>query len=252
MTTRRRRKSGSGPSATALIAWVGGPLTAADAPAGAGLSGVHAFSSGRVTGGRAILVGRVCGLAAGTLLACGSVLAAAVHAGDGTLEGAALSSLGPVGPEVSSSAPDEYGATVPAERTVAAPNAVSAQALAVTGASTRLRSDGVHRNSPVSLGMPAGQGPHQPAAQRPWGSPPAQDGQASPGSAGSVSPVLDPAESGLRATPVGELLTPEAPPAEQPKPSVMHAAGHRTQPDRPREAATQPAMAMLASLLPLV
>src|ERR671917_2842996 len=107
MTARRRRKSGSGPSATALIAWVGGAQRAG-APAGTTVSGAHAWSSRRMSGGRAILAGRAFGLAAGTVLACGSVLASAVHVGDGapTGEGVSLPSLTPAVPSPGSGTPD--------------------------------------------------------------------------------------------------------------------------------------------------
>src|ERR671916_1479683 len=88
MTARRRRKTGSGPSATALIAWVGGAPMVAGASAGTVVSGSgHAWSPIRRPGGRAVAIGRACGLAAGTVLACGSVLASAVHVGDGSLSG---------------------------------------------------------------------------------------------------------------------------------------------------------------------
>ncbi|HEY6424203.1 MAG TPA: hypothetical protein VIY28_13325 [Pseudonocardiaceae bacterium] len=279
---RRRRKSGSGPSAQALIAWVGGPR-AAGAAAGAGLSGMGAFPSSRVAGGRAILVGRACGLAAGTLLACGSVLVGAVHVGDGPVAGDAFGSGRLPGAADAAATPEGSGGSVPAGREVAAPAAVSAQAFAAPDAATRSRPTGVHRNSPASLDVPAEHSTPTPAAKRPW-APSGQDGQAAPGPVGPVSPVLDPAASGLaRATPpVGGVLAPDAPQAKQSDPPVVDAAGTKTPLDeaaqpvaqvtqpvaqvtqpvakviqpvakviQPLEEATQPAMTMLGSSLPL-
>lgn len=82
MTARRRRKSGSGPSATALIAWAGGAgietdrIVSVSHPSGQG-SPVSPAPSVRVP-----LIMRGRGLAAGTLLACGSVLVVGVHTAD--------------------------------------------------------------------------------------------------------------------------------------------------------------------------
>ncbi|MGH3753305.1 MAG: hypothetical protein ACRDRP_11510 [Pseudonocardiaceae bacterium] len=249
MTARRRRKTGSGPAATALIAWVGGAQVVADAPAGAVLSGVHAWSPGRSPGGRAILVGRACGLAAGTVLACGSVLASAVSVDDGSLagEGALLPSYAPAGPGAGAGS-DGSGGQAPAPRAVVAPDAVRAQALAGTGSVPRQRSGRVHRNKPVSLDGPAaGHGSPPPTAQRPWGSPPAASGPIAP-----VKPVLDPTASGVeRIAPVGGVLAPTAR-REQPRPSIVAAVPPGTPAVAPLvDKVTQPAMAMLSTLLPI-
>ncbi len=257
MTARRRRKTGSGPSATALIAWVGGGQEVADASAGAVGSGVHAWSSGRMPGGRAILVGRACGLVAGTLLACGSVLAGAAQVGDGSLagQGAPLPSYTPVGPDAGSGL-DGYGAQAPADRAAAAPDAVSAQALAPTGSALRPRSGQVHRNKPVSLDVPAEHGSPSPAVQRPWGSPPPATGQAPTGPIAPMKPVLDPAASGVAQ--VGGVLAPATPREEQPRLSTtqrlstMQSVLPGTHAVAPLvDKATQPAMAMLSALLPI-
>jgi hypothetical protein len=217
MTARRRRKTGSGPSATALIAWVSGRQVVAGAPAGAGVSGVHAWSSSRNPAGRAILMGRACGLAAGTMLACGSVLVGAVNVGEGSLTGesAPLPSYAPVGPDAGSS-PGGYGEQAPADHTVAAPDTVSTQALAPTGLALRQQSGPVHRNKPVSFAMPAEHGPPPPTAQQSWGSPPPAAGQAP---IAPVKPVLDPAASGVAR--VGEVLAPENSREDQPRASTM-------------------------------
>jgi hypothetical protein len=215
MTARRRRKSGSGPAATALIAWVGGRQVAG-ASAGAEVSGVHAWSSGRSPAGRAILAGRALGLAAGTLLACGSVLAGAVHVGEGSLtgEGAPLPSYTPVGTDTGSG-PDGYGGQAPADRAAVAPDAVSSQALAATGSALRQRSGPVHRNKPASFDVPAENGPPPPNVQRSWGSPPPAADQAPTGPIAPAKPVLDPAASGVAR--VGEVLAPENSREEQPR-----------------------------------
>lgn len=208
MTARRRRNSGSGPSATALIAWVGGAQTAAGAPAGTTVSGLHAWSSSRMPGGRAIFVGRAFGLAAGTVLACGSVLASAAHVDDGSLtaRGAPLPSHTPAGPGAVSGAPDGYGGTASAARVPAAPVAVSAQAFARTGPASPPRPARVHRNNPVALDVPAEHDPAPETAQPPWRSPapPADHGPTSP--IAPVNPVLDPAASEVgRVAPVDVL-----------------------------------------------
>src|SRR5919202_6517649 len=112
MTARRRRKSGSGPSATALIAWVGGPRTRMADDASTPASTTSRAAGDRLIGGRAILFGRACGLAAGTLLACGSVLAGATHVGDGSLaaDSASLLNSTPTTPGTTAGAPAELRA----------------------------------------------------------------------------------------------------------------------------------------------
>src|SRR5947209_7635017 len=118
MTARRRRKSGSGPSATALIAWVGGARTDLTDYAETPVSVAASAPGERVAGGRAILFGRACGLAAGTLLACGSVLAGATHVGgDSSLatDSASLLNPTPTTPGTTAGAPAELRADTPAE-----------------------------------------------------------------------------------------------------------------------------------------
>ncbi|MGH3814880.1 MAG: hypothetical protein ACRDUV_20945 [Pseudonocardiaceae bacterium] len=256
MTARRRRKSGSGPSATALIAWVGGAQAAVGASAGTAVSGVHAWSSSRVPGGRAILVGRAFGLAAGTVLACGSVLASAIHVGDGSLtgEGASLPSHTPADPAAVSGAPAGYGGAAAAERVPAAPVAVSAQAFARTSPALPPRPARVHRNNPVSVAVPAEPSPAPDTARSPWRSSAPPDGPAPAGPIAPVSPVLDPAASGVdRVAPVDGVLEPAAPRDEQPAPSSIQAVVSATQAVVPLvEDATQPAMTMLGGLLPMV
>lgn len=256
MTARRRRKSGSGPSATALIAWVGGAQTAVGAPAGTAVTGVHAWSSSRMPGGRAIVVGRAFGLAAGTVLACGSVLASAVHVGDGSLAGedGSLPSHSPADPAAVSGTPDGYAGTTSADRVTVAPVAVSAQAFARTSPALPPRPARVHRNNPVSMDVPAEPSPAPDTAQqRPWRSsaPPADR---APGPMAPVSPVLDPAASGVgRVAPVDGVLEPAAPRDERPARSGVLAAVPAKQAVAPLvEEATQPAMTMLGGLLPMV
>ena len=132
MTARRRRKSGSGPSATALIAWVGGTGLGvdrrADLPFPRGRSSW--VPAGPPSRGPLITRGR--GLAAGTLLACGSVLAVAVHTADNsfTPRSVPLPGLATVGPSAVSG-----GATAPlvvAEGWATATSVSSGQALAGT------------------------------------------------------------------------------------------------------------------------
>jgi hypothetical protein len=213
MTARRRRKSGSGPSATALIAWVSGAQASVGEPASAPVSVIDGRSSGQVPGGRAIFLGRACGLAAGTLLACGSVLAGATHAGDGSLagDGAPLLNHTPAvpGAGTGTGTPDEYRGSVPAGRTSAAPDMVSAQAVADASPAPHPRLGRVRRNNPVSLDMPAEPSRNSGTAQQPWGSSLPPTGDAPSGPIAPVSPVLDPAAKRVgRVAPVGGVLVP--------------------------------------------
>ncbi len=250
MTPRRRRKLGSGPSATALIAWVGGAQTVAGVSAGAAVSGVHAWSSSRLPGGRAIFVGRAFGLAAGTVLACGSVLASAVQVGDGSLigMGESLPSHTPVTAGIGSGASDGYGVSASSGRMSAAPIAVSAQAFARKASVQPRRPARVHRNNPVSVDAPAD---HSPPSQTPWRSsaPPADQTPAGP--IAPVNPVLDPAASEVgRVAPLGGVLKPAASREKQTTRSRTQAVAP-TQAVVPLvEKATQPALAMLEGLLP--
>lgn len=224
MTARRRRKSGSGPSATALIAWVGGARTGLGAAEIAPGSVVSCFSisqmsgslpSSQLSGSRALLVGRACGLAAGTLLACGSVLVGATHVGEGTFAGdnAPLLSPVPAGPGAAGSTTEEYRVDPPAEPPSAAPDLVSAQGVTEPSPMIHPRLGRVRRNAPVSLDVPA-DGPSRDSgtAQRPWKSPPKAAGHAPPEPITPVSPVLDPATKGVgRVAPVGGVLAPADP-----------------------------------------
>ncbi len=254
MTARRRRKTGSGPSATALIAWVGGAQMAG-VSAGTVVSGAdHAWPPTRMSGGRAILIGRACGLAAGTVLACGSVLASAVHVGDGSLTGedVSLPSYIPPAPDAGSDASDAYRGTF-ADRAPAAPDAVSAQAVARTIPELDPQPARVHRNNPVSLNAPAERGAAtSPTTQAPWRSPAPSADPAPNGPIAPVNPVLDPAASGVgRVAPVVGVLQPAAQRDQRPAVSSVQAVVPRTSAATPlvREA-TQPAMTMLGALLP--
>jgi hypothetical protein len=243
MTARRRRKRGSGPSATALIAWVGGAQPRAGEPA-APLSVIEGGSCGRVPGGRAILAGRACGLAAGTLLACGSVLASTGYVGDGSLAGerAPLLKGTPAVPVSGAGALDEYRGHSSAGRTSAVPEMVRAQAVAGTDPAPRARLGRVRRNTPVSLDLPAE--PHRDpvTAQRPRNSPAPSADPAPSGPVAAVSPLLGPTAKRVgRLAPVGGVLAPTKPREKR----VAVPARNAIQP------AAQPAMAMLASVLPL-
>jgi hypothetical protein len=246
MTTRRRRKSGSGPSATALIAWVGGTPVVAGGPAGAAVSGVHAWSPSRIPGGRAIFVGRACGLAAGTVLACGSILASAVHVDDGSLSigGRVLRpDHAPANPGVNSGSPVGYSGAVVS---VPAPAAVRAQAFAGASPALYQPSVQVHRNSPVSVDMPVQQAPPPQSAQPVWRSPapPADDAPAD--SIAPVSPVLEPAASGVdRVAPVDGVLDPAPPSLQTVAPRTQVIA-------KPLIEQAQPAMTMLSALAPKI
>jgi hypothetical protein len=213
MTARRRRKSGSGPSATALIAWVGGDRTDLGAPALAPGSVVSGLPINQVSGSRALLIGRACGLAAGTLLACGSVLVGATHVGEGSFAGDnAAPPLGPA-PDATGSTFEEYRADPPVEPTSAAPDLVSAQGVTDQSPTIHPRLGQVRRNTPVSLDVPA-DGPSRDSgtAQRPQNSPPPAAGPAPRDPIAPVSPVLDPATKGVgRVAPVGGVLAPSDP-----------------------------------------
>jgi hypothetical protein len=215
MTARRRRKSGSGPSATALIAWVGS--TGIGAPAVASVPVIGSPSSSRIAGNRAIFLGRACGLAAGTLLACGSVLAGAAHVGDGSLAGDSVPLLNPTQaiPDVTAGAPAEYRTDPPAEPESAAPDVVSVQAVTESSAPLHPPLGRVRRNAPASVAMPADAPSQNPrTAQQPWHSPPPAAGQTPQDPITPVRPVLDPAAKQVGGVaPVGEVLAPTNPSA---------------------------------------
>jgi hypothetical protein len=280
MTARRRRKSGSGPSATALIAWVGGARTSLSDSVGASVPVAASASIGRTAGNRAIFLGRACGLAAGTLLACGSVLAGATHVGDGSLAGDGVPLLNrlPAAPDASVGAPSEYRAGPLAEPASAAPNLVSAQVVTEPNPLLHPPLGRARRNVPLSVDMPADE-PSQSlpsTAQQPWQSPSPAAGPTAQSPIAPVSPVLDPAAKGVgRVAPVGGVLAPTNPSRVRVGDTRERQAGgdraaspRQKRPGRntsgPVQAvkkvvapvgntirpATQPAMTMLTSLLP--
>ncbi|MGH3983165.1 MAG: hypothetical protein ACRDST_10895 [Pseudonocardiaceae bacterium] len=224
--------------------------------AGTAVSGAgHAWSPTRMPGGRAVLIGRACGLAAGTVLACGSVLASAVHVGDGSLAGedASLPSYIPPGPAAQSGAPVGY-LGMAAQRPPAAPDAVSAQAVVRTTPELRRQPARVHRNNPMSITAPAERGTAtSPTTQAPWRSPAPSADPAPSGPIAPVNPVLDPAASGVgRVAPVAGVLQPGVKRDEQPAPASTQAVVPGTRAAAPLlKEATQPAMTMLGALLPM-
>lgn len=215
MTARRRRKSGSGPSATALIAWVGGARTALTEPVSTPASAVGDAAEDRMAGGRAILFGRACGLAAGTLLACGSVLVGATHVGDGPLatDSASLRKPSPITPGTTTSDPAELRADAPAEPAAAAPDPVRAQAVADPSPLVTPRLGRVRRNAPMSVDMPVdAQAQHPVIAPRPRNASPSSPDRAPTAPIAPISPVLDPATRDVgRVAPVGDILAPTNP-----------------------------------------
>jgi hypothetical protein len=217
MTARRRRKSGSGPSATALIAWVGARQAAIDAPLNAPVAMIQGGHAPRMPRGRAVLVGRACGVAAGTLLACGSVLASATHVGDGSLAGnsAPLPNRAPVA--LGAGNPDGYRADAPTDSPPAAPELVSAQTVADNSPALHPRLGQVRRNNPVSVDTPVAAPSRQAGTdQRPWTSPAPAAGQARRSPIAPVAPVLDPATNRVgRVAPVGGVLAPANPSGQQ-------------------------------------
>jgi hypothetical protein len=283
MTARRRRKSGSGPSAMALIAWVGGARTDLTDYAGTPVSVAASAPGERVAGGRAILFGRACGLAAGTLLACGSVLAGATHVGDGSLatDSASLLNPTPTTPGTTADAPAELRADAPAEPARAAPDPVRAQAVADPSPVVAPRLGPVRRNTPMSVEMPAGATQHPDPAQRPRDASRSAPGHAPAAPVAPIGPVLDPATKGVgRVAPVGGILAPPNPSMERADDqsfTPLNGQASRRDERAPRgtvetvnkvvepldnaiqpvtkqlliQPATRPAMAMLTSLLPI-
>jgi hypothetical protein len=282
MTARRRRKSGSGPSATALIAWVGARQTAISAPISAPVSVIQGEHPPRIPRSRAVLVGRACGVAAGTLLACGSVLASATHVGDGSLAGNStpLPNRTPVA--LGAGNPDEHRADAPTKLPPAAPELVSAQTVADSPA-LHPRLGQVRRNNPAFVTTPAASSRQASTDQRPRVSPAPTAGQTRRSPIAPVAPVLDPATNRVgRVAPVGGVLTPANPSGQQTRSAgdepvanpragqsgpatndavtsnavasvrqVVGPVGASVQPtvQSATQPATQPAMAMLTSLL---
>jgi hypothetical protein len=216
MTARRRRKSGSGPSASALIAWVGGTRVGFATHEGAPISMIDDAPADRVAGGRAVLLGRACGLTAGTLLAFGSVLIGATNVGDGSLAGESAPLLNPL-PALA-----VPNATAPAEPVSAVPDQVSAQAVTGPAQTLHPRLGQVRRNAPRSFGVSAEEPSTDPGTAQQVGTPPpsaqghtppgsitpVSPGQVNPGpvNPGPVNPVLDPATQG-----VDRVLAPKNP-----------------------------------------
>ena len=216
MTARRRRKSGSGPSATALIAWVGARQTAISAPISAPVSVIQGEHVPRIPRSRAVLVGRACGVAAGTLLACGSVLASATHVGDGSLAGNStpLPNRSPVA--LGAGNPDEHRADAPPNLPLAAPELVSAQTVADNRPALHPRLGQVRRNNPAFVTAPAAPSRQASTDRRPRVSPAPAAGQTRRSPIAPVAPVLDPATNRVgRVAPVGGVLTPANPSGQQ-------------------------------------
>ena len=283
MTARRRRKSGSGPSATALIAWVGGARTGLTDYVATPVPITDSAPGERVAGGRAILFGRACGLAAGTLLACGSVLAGATHVGDGSLatDSASLRKPTPTTGGTTAGAPAELRADTPAEPAPAAPDPVRAQAVADLSRVVAPRLGPVRRNAPVSVEMPAEATQRVDTAQQPRDASRSAPDRAPTPPVAPISPVVDPATRGVgRVAPVGGILAPTNPSMERAgdqysKPlngqesrrdernplgavetvnEVVAPLGTAIRPVTKQpliQPATRPAMAMLTSLLPI-
>jgi hypothetical protein len=284
MTARRRRKSGSGPSATALIAWVGARQMAIGAPMSAPASVIHGGHTPRLPRSRAVLVGRACGVAAGTLLACGSVLASATHMGDGSLAGNSAPLPNRTQVALGPGNPDGYRADAIPDRSFAAPELVSAQAVDENSQALHPRLGQVRRNNPVSVDTPAEPSLQSSTAQQPRRSPSPAAGHA-PSAIAPVAPMLEPATKRVRrVAPVGGVLTPANPSGEQTgsvrdEPASSPRAEQTSAPTRGPstsdpvtsdavasvrqvvqpvssavqpavEPATHPAMAMLTSLLP--
>lgn len=258
MTARRRRKSGSGPSATALIAWVGGTGVGTDHEGSAAYSGIPAPSAAAAIDSRPPLAGRARGLAVGTLLACGSVLAVAVHAADSSgPQEPGPSGLFTAGPGAASGG---YSATPRALSSAAAPAITSAQSVARTD----VRPESVHRNAPQSVDVPRA-APSEPERPAPLVMP----GADRPSSEGdpvrrAVAPVADPVaqapktvvaaaeevitskdQASTPTSPLVQQVVPAAQDAVSPVGDVLTSVGDVV---APLQEGAQPAMAMLSPL----
>ncbi len=254
MTARRRRKSGSGPSATALIAWVGG--AGVDHEGTAAYTGVPVSSAAAIDS-RPPLVGRARGLAVGTLLACGSVLAVAVHAADSSgPQEPGTSGLFTAGPGVVSGG---YGATALPVRSAAAPAVTSAQSVARTD----VRPGVVHRNAPQFVDVPRA-APAEPQRPAPLAMPDRGPSPERDPVRRAVAPVADPVTQAPKTvvgaaekmiTPQDRASTPTSPVVQQVVPAaqdVVSPAGDVLTSVRdvvaPLQQGAQPAMAMLSPL----
>lgn len=174
--------------------------------------------AGRMAGGRAIFLGRACGLAAGTLLACGSVLAGATQVGDGSEPQRSAPLLNPTttDPDATAGAATDPRADTPAEPAFAAPDVVSVQAVSEPSPPRHTQLGPVRRNSPVALDIPADEPIQNSSAaeQSSQSSPaaPAPQDPITPVRPAPVSPVLDPAAEEVgRVAPVGGVLPPNDP-----------------------------------------
>lgn len=149
MTARRRRRSGSGPSAAALIAWAGG--VNADYLAGPPHAGSRTSSASAGSSSSASRTGRARGLAAGALVACGSVLAVAVHAADNTVPQAHGDDTAWPGLATAPGSAPAAGGTTPLTMAARSAEAPAASRLQSLGGPT-IRAGNVHRNVPLFVG----------------------------------------------------------------------------------------------------
>ncbi|MGH3904417.1 MAG: hypothetical protein ACRDTE_09540 [Pseudonocardiaceae bacterium] len=259
MTARRRRKPGSGPPATALIAWVGGAGVGTDHQDNAAYPGIPAPSAAAAIDGCPPLVGRARGLAVGTLLACGSVLAVAVHAADSSgPQEPSSSGLFTAGPGAVSGG---YSATPRPVSSAAAPAVTSAQSVARTD----VRPGVVHRNAPQSVDVPRA-APIEPQRPAPLAMPGADRGPSPERDPvrRAVAPVADPVTQAPKTvvaaaeemiTPRDRTSTPTSPLVQQVVPAaqdvvspvgdVLTSVGDVV---APLQEGAQPAMAMLSPL----
>lgn len=248
MTARRRRKSGSGPSATALIAWVGGARIGTESTADVSLTNDRASSANLTSYPRSLLTARGRGLAAGTLLACGSMLAVAVHAADSSLTpgSAPLPGLATAGPHAGSAGYSVGAPFAVVEGWAAAASARSGQALA----GTYVPSGGVRRHVPLALRAP-GSPPSEATLPLSMNLPGTGEAQAPDDVLADrmVVPVAQVPEDSVaeslaaRVTPVLASFTQQSGPGEDDpvEPGEQGPA--------PAEEGTQPAMTMLSPLL---
>ncbi|MGH3793323.1 MAG: hypothetical protein ACRDSP_00385 [Pseudonocardiaceae bacterium] len=229
---------------------MGGTGFEADRLADVASSGVHA--SAPAPDGRPLLAGRARGVVAGTLLACGSVLAVAVHAADNS--SAPPDSIHPGFVTVSPDAVpggNVVTSLAVADRVTDAPAVTRTQAF--TG--TAIPSQPVHRNAPLAVDVPATrsatvdhQAPAAPAGADRGHTPQsgplqrALDGPAPP----PVSHVVDQVSA-----PADQVLNPVAPLAEHVVPPVQRVTAPVGKVlaelvALPQGEATQPAMTMLS------
>lgn len=261
MTARRRRKSGSGPSAAALIAWVEAAGNETDRIGGPLPAGGHPASTVPAADGRP-LADRARGLAAGTLLACGSVLAVAVQAADSTSGHPesghpGVVNVGPGGGSGGEVAPS----LAVAEETATPPVPTTAQAF--TG--TAIPAQPVRRNAPLALQVPSATSVD---SGRHAGVTPAGTGHDQAPQSGPLERALTPPTPGPVATmadqviapvdqvlaPVSQVVTPVASlvghvaaPVQQvtaPVGKVLAPVGALTAP--PLQAVTRPALTILS------